>query len=945
MNSSLKSIFKKLKLNQENGLIYKNNHINVPERIKHHLEFIDYDAIYVMDCNPLIIFKEYSNVNDFNENFEEFHNDIWNLNDIPVIFVVIPNEIRIYNANIFDENDARLDIFYESDFSDIININTIINASFFDRYSDNFSKSKRVQDYLLENIKETRKILNEDLPLNLIHNLIGKLIFSKYLIDRDVLSDEFFLNNFSCTFEKLFENKNKLFDFFSILENFNHDLFKITPNDMNLISKKHLNILKMLFDGRDMKNYEQDVLTCPYNFKIIPIEIISNIYEIFLGDVELENGKSYYTPLFLVDYILNRTLDKKLNDNLNCKILDPTCGSGVFLVESLRRMIKKYKEANIELTPDVLINILKNNIFGIDSDENAINIAILSVQLTIYDYLSENQIEEFELPKLWNENFFMNDLFDLDAEFNELPKFDLIIGNPPWGAKQDLAIEYCEKNNIPISNKEIVQAILIRVGDFADINTDMALISSSKVLYNHHALNFREYFLNNFNLNRVLELSPIREKIFINADGPAAILFYNKRVSNSNIVEHISLKPNKLFYLLSSIVVQKSDVKHISQKDLIEHDWVWKVLLYGNVLDFHLIRRLKNIKTIGKYIVENHLIMSSGIQESSDPQMDASKYFNYDYLDVGRNKKMLHRYYIDESNVEKWSIEKVHRIRDDKIFNPPYVLMKTGPNNKYQCVSTYSEKQWVFKNAVRAIKGSNDDKKILKSIVGFLNSKFLTYYAFLTFSSIGVEREQLLVEEILDVPLVVDDALMNYVDEILRACIDLNEENIESLQNHIDDLILDLLSFSDEEKDSFDYLFDITIPMINNEPKAFKTVNDQDLIEYSKLFLNHFKFYFNSDEFLHVIIHKSDLFIGIEFKIEDEKPDNLIDFRNEEEILNLLGNLSLEDQKDLHINRDIKGFNETSFYVIKSNEYKNWHKAIARLDINEFMESLIYNGE
>lgn len=945
MNSSLKSIFKKLKLNQENGLIYKNDQINVPERIKHHLEFIDYDAIYVMDGNPLIIFKEYTNVNDFDVNFEEFHNDIWNLNDIPVIFVVIPEEIRIYNANIFDENDARLDIFYESDFSDIININTIINASFFDRYSDNFSKSKRVQDYLLENIKETRKILNNDLPLNLIHNLIGKLIFSKYLIDRDVLSEEFFLNNFSCTFEELFKNKNKLFDFFSILENFNQDLFKITSNDMNLISEKHLNILKMLFDGRDMKNYEQDVLNCPYNFKIIPIEIISNIYEIFLGDVELENGKSYYTPLFLVDYILNRTLDNKLNDNLNCKILDPTCGSGVFLVESLRRMIKKYKEANIELTPDVLISILKNNIFGIDSDENAINIAILSVQLTIYDYLSEDQIEEFELPKLWNENFFMNDLFDLDAEFNELPKFDLIIGNPPWGAKQDLAIEYCERNGIPISNKEIVQAILVRVGDFADINTDIALISSSKVLYNHHALNFREYFLNNFNLNRVLELSPIREKIFINADGPAAIIFYNKRLSNSNIVEHISLKPNKLFYLLSTIVVQKSDVKNISQKDLIEHDWVWKVLLYGNVLDFHLIRRLKNMKTIGKYIDENNLIMSSGIQESSDPQMDASKYFNYNYLDVGRSKKMLHRYYIDESNVEKWSIKKVHRIRDDKIFNPPYVLMKTGPNNKYQCVSTYSDKQWVFKNAVRVIKGSNDDKKILKSIVGFLNSKFLTYYAFLTFSSIGVEREQLLVEEILNVPLVVDDTLMNYVDEILRAHIDLNEEKIESLQKHIDDLILDLLSFSDEEKDSFDYLFDITIPMLNNESNSFRTVNDRDLIEYSELFLNHFKFYFNNEEFLHVIIHKSDLFIGVEFKIEDQKPINLIEFRNEEELLNLLGNLSLEDQKDLHINRDIKGFHETSFYVIKSNEYKNWHKAIARLDINEFMESLIYKGE
>jgi len=54
-----------------------------------------------------------------------------------------------------------------------------------------------------------------------------------------------------------------------------------------------------------------------------------------------------------------------------------------------------------------------------------------------------------------------------------------------------------------------------------------------------------------------------------------------------------------------------------------------------------------------------------------------------------------------------------------------------------------------------------------------------------------------------------------------------------------------------------------------------------------------------------------------------------------------MGNLSIEDQNDLYINRDIKGFGENSFYVIKANEYKNWHRAIARLDISEFMDSLI----
>lgn len=88
-----------------------------------------------------------------------------------------------------------------------------------------------------------------------------------------------------------------------------------------------------------MRNLEQSVLDCPYDFKIIPIELISNIYEAFLQDNNSKkNQKAIYTPLFLVDYMLNNTLDKKLKNNTACKILDPSCGSGVFLVESLRRI-------------------------------------------------------------------------------------------------------------------------------------------------------------------------------------------------------------------------------------------------------------------------------------------------------------------------------------------------------------------------------------------------------------------------------------------------------------------------------------------------------------------------------------------------------------------------------------------------------------------------------
>lgn len=934
MKESLKNLFDKLGLNKDNGLYLNEDNPKVNARIGFSLKYIDYDAIYVLGDDPLIIFKEYDNIDDYNNNFEDLHNHVWNLNDIPILFVVLPKEFHVYNANIFDIEDSFLERFPNFDDLSQFDISNLANRTFFDKYSSSFKKSKKVQSYLLNNIKITIDLLKKDLPINIIHNLIGKLIFSKYLIDRNIFKD------YDCDFNKLINDKDELFNFFKLIENkFSSDLFKIDEPEM--ISNSHLNILFHLFNGDDLEK-NQTVLKCPYDFKIIPIELISNIYETFLGR-KTNNNKAFYTPLFLVDYILNRTLDEKIDKSTNCRILDPSCGSGVFLVESLRRLIDKNLELNPNLTPDDYKELLLNNIYGVDVDENAINISILSVHLTILDYLSDEEVKEFKMPSLKNKNFFVDDFFNLSGEFNNLAKMDLIVGNPPWGADQELHQEYYKNNGIPVSYKEIAQTFLIRVKDFCHSDTEVALIVTSKILYNDKAKEFRNYFLNMFKLTQVLEFSPIRQKIFNNSSSPGTVLFYNLNIKNNDKVTHISLKPNRLFYSLSSIVIQKNDIKYISQEDLINYDWMWKVLLYGNTLDFYLIKRLNTFSTLNDLINKDILKTASGLSLSKKPKYDARKYLNYDFLDVSNKKKMLNRYYIDEDNSEKWKEKCVDRIRTENAFKPPYVLIKKGINSDFQCVSTYSEKEWVFKDGVRSINGTNN-KTLLKCIVAFLNSKLFTYISFLSFSSIGVERKQVFSNELRSIPIIEDKKLEQYVDEILYEFkVNRNSEKIKLIEEKIDKYIFELLSFDEVEMDLVNYLFDVTIPMIKNNKKIYQKVSESNLISYMTIFLNHFNHYFDegNNEFLHAVCYLSDQFICVNFVIDNVKPKKLIEFKEGNEFLNFMGNISLDDKKNLFINKDIKGFNETSFYVIKSNEFKNWHDAIARMDIIEFMNSLM----
>lgn len=938
MKDSLRNLLNKLELNEDNGLFLKGDDLKINSRIKNSLKYINFDAIYILDENPLIIFKEYDDTFS-TEDIKKFRKEIWNLNDVPIIFIILPDEIQVYNSNIFDDNDSILGKFSKDDDLEIFNIYNLANGTFFDKYHNSFNNSKRVQNYLLENIKITIKLLKKDkLDLEIIHSLIGKLIFSKYLIDRGICKDEFFINNYGCNFNNVILKKECLFEFFNILEEkFNPDLFKLTENQKNKITDKHLKNLHKLFSGFDMRNPEQSVLDCPYDFEIIPIELISNIYEAFLQDNNSKkNQKAIYTPLFLVDYILNNTLDKKLKNNTSCKVLDPSCGSGVFLVESLRRIIDKNLELKSKLTPNDLKEILTSNIYGIDIDKDAIQMTILSIQLTLFDYLDIKEIKHFKMPQLLNKNFFNDDFFNLDGLFNSLNDFDLIVGNPPWGSKQKSHIEYCKEKKLHISNKQIAQSFLLRVNDFMNESTDVALIVTSKILYNFNDLKFRKYFLKNFNLTEVLEFSSIRREIFNNAIGPGSILFYNSNMANCGDIKHISLKPNKLFYLLSSVVIQKSDIKYISQKDLYNHDWVWKVLVYGNTLDFQLINRLHSKKNIGYYFKKYGFSPSRGICIGNKTE-DATKYFEYDFLDV--KHRMLQRYHIDESHVEKWSIEKVERPRKEEVFTPPYVLFKQILTQNLECVATYSEKQWVFTNSVISINGKNADEKLLKSILGFLNSKLFSYLSLLTFSTIGIEREIILLKEIEEIPLVINDTLVEYVDKMLNCN---NPKYLEIIQHEIDELIFNLLSFTELEKDLVNYFSDVTLPMRKKENVYHKVSNDT-LENYIMVFVEYFKNYFKEEnnEYFHAECYKSDQFIGIRFIISEEPPKHLIEYKDKPEILNFFGDISIEDKQNLFVQKDIKGFEETSFYVIKSNEFKNWHRAIARRDLIEFTNSLM----
>ncbi|WP_431199909.1 Eco57I restriction-modification methylase domain-containing protein [Mucilaginibacter sp. P19] len=376
----------------------------------------------------------------------------------------------------------------------------------------------------------------------------------------------------------------KLNSFFRFLnEKFNGVLFKDT--DITL-SQLQAYSLSLIFDGSKNKveptlfdnllEFYFDV----FDFSIIPVEIISGIYESLINEETREEHSAVYTPSFLVEYILAETVDKHLlnNSTAECKVFDPSCGSGIFIVQSYRRMVDKELALNNgKVTKTRLREIAQNNLFGVDLNEQALKVTCFSIYIAILDYQDPKTIvDNFKFPKLIDENLFSGDFFDTNHPFNEIVKSknqDFILGNPPWKSnKGDKHLAWLKENKKVTGRFEIAQSFLLRSKDFMHPNTVSALIITSTIFYNisDNTKAFKKEFLTTYCLDKFFDLSPVRRLVFEEKNSPAAIVYYRLSDDNkhlSNIVKHISIKSNIFLKYFKTLIIEKFDQKEIQQKN------------------------------------------------------------------------------------------------------------------------------------------------------------------------------------------------------------------------------------------------------------------------------------------------------------------------------------------------------------------------------------------
>jgi hypothetical protein len=1015
-NNNLHKLLDELNLVSNSAVVFSNEKKKLsimPVETQKKLSKINPDAVYVHSNIPFILFFDLSEKSDLNRE-REIHKQVWSFDQAPLIFVIKDEEIKIYNAFSYERNikgnrtgkleELAIDLDAIKEIFSFWNLEsgntwTILQEEYINSKGRNEYK-KRVNQKLFDNIKAVRESLEIELSSDFANTLILRLIFIRYLIDRNVHIDPTYVYGNSIiekriSFSQLIKNSSKLKAFFGELNRiFNGVLFK----ELIVISEEQATFLSNVFNEKEniqdttLFDNTPDFYFDIFDFNIIPIELISGIYESLISPETRNADSAFYTPLFLVEHILSQTIDKFLDEKRSeCMVFDASVGSGIFLVQTFRRMVEReiLLTGQSHLSKKRLSEIATKNLWGIDINPEALKVARFSIYIAILDYEEPGSImDQFHFDDL---NLYEADFFELNENhiLNTMVKnqeYDFILGNPPWKKdKSPKHLEWVNANNIygkKIKGEmEIAQDFLLRVREFANENTICSLIVSSPIFYNISttAKQFKEQFLTSVDVISVFDLSPVRRYIFEGRkteideitgkkksktiSNPALVITFKKTAGNyrESLIDHTSVKSNIFTKLYKVLVIEKFDRKRIKQHYFIDNSWMFKVALYGNALDFLLLTRIDSENKIINTI--KHLPKGAGVLKGGT---EYEEYNAIVYKPVLENEDVL-PFYTIKDNAQKLKAKDCH-IKSGRITNlyeGNQILIKEQAKDESDLVISFS-KDYVFRKGIFGISSKNTND--IYKIYAYLISDIYTYYIFISSCAWGVStRPQIrFKEEFLSFPYVEvnkKEILIELVEDFLSPLkkhysqdLPMGEPpvNLEAKQA-INNIINEAYGIKNDgyERDIIDYVLNVSRYQFQESKQDRITrkvsYNEAVLSDYVNVFFSELESIY-ADEYIVAEIYHLNHFIAINFVFTELKPENKIIWINnlsdEKQILEKIAKSSSVSKisKEIFIQKDVKGFEQDSFYIIKPNEYKCWHRAMAWYDVSE-IKSMIEDDE
>ena len=767
---------------------------------------------------PLAIVAE--TANEFEtETLRELHRLAWNFSHVPVVITIEPYLLRVWSCcEAPDSRRGMSDYIVESvsaeHFADrpaldlelsaarALHWINLVSGQFFADRSSRFDRDGRAGQMLLKNLRYIRGQLDGEGLKNddVCHDLLARVIFVQFLFDKKDQEGRSALNSVTLhrlhregvltiahnSFADVLSNYEDTYNLFDWLNGkFNGDLFpgkgktafdraKDWVAEKAIVQPKHLGILADFISGTLDMPTQQVNLWPQFSFDVIPLEFISCIYEAFVTEESARDG-IYYTPSYLVDFVLDRVLP--WNDpNWDLKILDPACGSGIFLVRAFQRLVHRWKLCNDSATvrAETLRRLLEKNIFGVDKDRHAVRVACFSLYLAMCDEIEPRYYwTQVTFPQMRQRRLICADFFEENqdgfASGADSESYDLIIGNAPFGkgvittAARRWAATGRRKWTIP--NKDIGGLFLAKSAQLISKTGLVALIQSANtILFNiGAAAKFRKQMFSRYQVEQVYNLSALRFRVFqkkwhttTKSVAPiCVIIMRGEKPSIETVIRYISPKSIRPLVDEFTIVVEQNDVRSVSLADAMNDPAIWSMLMWGSARDVQLVRKLRGYPNLQEAVDDAVVHVRGGVvygdKSKRAPHYDGMRIFD------ARMFPELDSLWLDSSEFPTAKDLRVHSrdSTDVAAFQWPQLIVKRSwhkASGRFHArmIPPSEQREVLCNQSYFTVHGP---PAVLEAAAMSHNSEVSTYFHFLTSGRFAAYRPKLSRDEVLRLPI------------------------------------------------------------------------------------------------------------------------------------------------------------------------------------------------
>ena len=756
----------------------------------------------------------------------EWQQEIWNQGFAPLLWLVSPERIELHNG--FgaprgpDQAHAnRLDTFRLLD-DELARLDALagrlaMETGRFWSLEPRVSRKTSVDGRLLRDLRLLEgRLVDADLDRAAAQALIGRCIFAKYLIDRKIVTGPRLRD--LCGHGDLPDAlgdraaAGRLFAWLG--ETFNGDMFPLSPEPVPAAG--HLDQVARFLTGEDLETGQRYFF--PYRFDVIPVELVSAIYEQFVHSSAAEvsganpaRGKGvYYTPLAAVSLVLDEVFDGLTGAE---SVLDLTCGSGVFLVEALRRLVR-LKTGGGAPSREVIRETLYQQVYGVDVSEAAVRIAAFSLYLAALELdLHPEPPEALRFERLQGRTLLVGDARTIErtsagrtvlTDGAGTRKFDVIVGNPPWSyrGKAGTAARRAGGSGAPLQPRGQSLDFVTRARDFAHDQTRFGMILSATPFFGRSDTAARAVRDTVEALAPVtlINLSDLSGWLFPKANMPAVALLARqrgqRRADRLTLVQaHWSPAGERSH----AIAIAPSDVATLPTASWKRHAGLLKAAFLGRRPDLLLLDALREKQEplearLGEIGVSFSTGLTLGNRRRAAAFLKGLPFA--DKKDMGQFSLAIDELPAFDGSGAEWP-----RQRD--IYRAPLLLAQEFLQGSPRAVVAVAERDVVFPNSLYGASFSSTRPETAYLVAGILGSALASWYFLMTGSTFGLWIQRLMHSDIVAIPAPglarsVESEAGRRIVRLVRAFH--RQAPAAGEGNRLDDAVFDLYELDDADR-------------------------------------------------------------------------------------------------------------------------------------------------